>query len=210
MHYVSLENGSSKVTRVSVIIPVWDRPQILYRSLISALTQTHKNLEVLVVGDGCPEEMAQQYRETLRSLKDDRVKFVNMDHHKESSWATSGLWARNFGLERATGDFIAPLDDDDMWLPYHLEIALEILEHADFTHGKWLDVSGPSKTADIRGNENRIGHLTVVYKAKYQSIKYPDTIKAGSDWKLWRAIKANGAQFHFDNRVHGIHYTKSW
>jgi glycosyltransferase involved in cell wall biosynthesis len=95
---------------VSVIIPTQHRPALLPRALGSALEQTCRDLEVLVVDDG-PSDAAAA---AVRQIGDPRVRYLRHDT------ARGAAAARNTGLARATGAFVAFLDDDDTWMPEKL------------------------------------------------------------------------------------------
>jgi glycosyltransferase involved in cell wall biosynthesis len=96
---------------VSVVVAA-TRPDALRRALASALAQTYPELEVLVVGDGCPEAV-----EVARECGDDRVRAWSLEerHHD------GGAAARNVALKAmARGDLVAYLDDDNTWAQSHL------------------------------------------------------------------------------------------
>ena len=214
--------------KVSAIIAVWDRPQILHRSVSSVLTQTHKNLELIVVGDGCPPEVEREYLEVVASFKDDRIRWMNCPEHGADGKWVAGAANRNYALEHATGEYIAPLDDDDMWVPWHLEECVSILENqpdVGLVHGQWVCLytslniakihgKGPVsrvKTRQRRSIEGRtVGHLTVVYRAEHKHIEYVTRVidHKPADLLMWRGMHEKGVKFHFDARVHGIKYSR--
>jgi glycosyltransferase involved in cell wall biosynthesis len=110
-------------TKVSVVIPTRNRPEIVKRAVQSAIAQTLQKIEVIVVIDG-PDEMT---GDTLGAIKDDRLKIIAL---KEN---VGGSEARNIGIRAAVGKWIALLDDDDEWLPEKLEAQLAMLDgHKDF------------------------------------------------------------------------------
>jgi glycosyltransferase involved in cell wall biosynthesis len=92
---------------VSVVVPTRGRPELVLRAVGSVIRQTHASLEVVVVVDGPdpPTEAA------LRSIRDPRLQVL------VSPERGGGAAARNLGIDRATGGWIAFLDDDDEWLP---------------------------------------------------------------------------------------------
>lgn len=96
---------------ISVVIPTRNRPDVLLRAVQSALAQTHRELEVLVVIDGpCAKTT-----KTLATQTDPRVRPI------ELAEPMGGCDARNAGVRAASGEWIAFLDDDDEWLPSKLE-----------------------------------------------------------------------------------------
>ena len=88
---------------VSIIVPVYNRKDLLPRTLASVINQTYKNLEIIVVDDGSSDDI----KSVVDSFNDARIKYVR---HTENKGLPS---ARNTGLKTASGDFIAFLDSDD-------------------------------------------------------------------------------------------------
>jgi hypothetical protein len=118
---------------VSIVIPTYSNHEALAnRSLPSALAQTHRNIEVIVVGDNAPPESA----EVVRNSGDKRVRFHNLtvrgpypdDPYR--AWLIVGSAPYNTGLALAQGLWIAPLGDDDAFTPDHVERLLSAaVEH---------------------------------------------------------------------------------
>jgi hypothetical protein len=109
---------------VSIVIPTWNRlDTLLQRAIPSALEQTHRNVEVLVVGDASPREV----QESVAALEDTRVAFYNLpirgpyETDRYRSWLASGTPGYNAGVAKASGRWIAPLGDDDEFAPKHVE-----------------------------------------------------------------------------------------
>lgn len=105
---------------VSVIIPTYKRsPDIVKRALVSALSQTHANIEVFVVDDSPPDfSDRDSVRDTLEGLNDSRVRYIR---HEKNMGACA---ARNTGITASSGEYVAFLDDDDEWLPEKLRLQL--------------------------------------------------------------------------------------
>lgn len=101
---------------VSAVIPTRNRPLLVVRAVSSVLDQTVSPLEVIVVIDGPDESTV----EALDRIDDSRLKTIMLP----GSRGPAG--ARNVGIERAQGRWIAFLDDDDEWLPRKLEVQLEM------------------------------------------------------------------------------------
>jgi len=105
---------------VSVVIPTYDRPEYLKRAVESVLEQTHENVELIVVDDHSPTPA----EAILSDLSHGTVQ-VRHVRHSENRGANA---ARNSGIEAATGEFVAFLDDDDYWKPTKLERQLDVFE----------------------------------------------------------------------------------
>jgi glycosyltransferase involved in cell wall biosynthesis len=101
---------------VSVVIPTRNRPALVTRAVRSALEQTLREIEVLVVLDG-PDPAS---REALSTIDDPRLRVVQ---RPESGGAPA---ARNTGVREASAEWTALLDDDDEWLPAKLATQLDL------------------------------------------------------------------------------------
>lgn len=111
------QGGLDKGPLVSVLLPTYNRRRYLPTALASALSQTHRNLEIFVVRDG-GEEIA----DIVDSFHDPRIVFLD---RKENRGKPRSL---NEALRRAQGAYVAYLDDDDAWYPHHVETLVRALE----------------------------------------------------------------------------------
>ena len=110
-------NGIVQMTPlVSAVIPTRNRPHLVGRAVHSALNQTYACLEIIVVVDG-PDSVTQ---DALAAIRDSRLRVIVLEKN------VGVAEARNIGVRRANGDWIALLDDDDEWLPN--KIARQIAE----------------------------------------------------------------------------------
>lgn len=111
---------------ISVIIPVYKVEKYLDRCVLSVVNQTYKNLEIILVDDGSPDNSPKMCDEWAK--KDKRIKVI----HKQNGGVSV---ARNDGLKMATGDYIAFVDSDDWIEPtmYEEMLNLAISENADLT-----------------------------------------------------------------------------
>ena len=125
---------------VSVPIATYNAAALLVeRAIASVLAQTYGHWEVVVVGDGCTDDTAAR----MEQLGDPRIRFVNLPFRTvypdeaQDRWSVSGAAPWNRALELCTGDWIAPLDDDDEFLPDHIEILLDLAldRRAEFAYG---------------------------------------------------------------------------
>jgi glycosyltransferase involved in cell wall biosynthesis len=124
---------------VSVIIPAYNADRFIAKTLYSVLGQTYSHFEVIVVDDGSCDRTA----EIVRSIshQDRRVQLVQQQNRGVAI-------ARNVGIARSRGIYIAPLDADDIWDPQKLEKQVARLEMSDPTVGlvyawsSYIDVEG--------------------------------------------------------------------
>lgn len=93
---------------VSVIIPAYNAEQFIARTLESVLAQTYHNIEVLVIDDGSQDDTAAIVRRYQQ--QDNRIKLL----HQSNAGVAA---ARNLAIQSAKGEFIAPIDADDIWNP---------------------------------------------------------------------------------------------
>ena len=106
---------------VSVVIPTYNRAELLPRTIDSVLDQTFEKFEVIVVDDDSMDDTA----DVVRQYNDDRVHYIRHGQNR------GGSAARNTGIEAATGEFVAFLDDDDVWRANKLDAQIERYERAD-------------------------------------------------------------------------------
>jgi GT2 family glycosyltransferase/SAM-dependent methyltransferase/tetratricopeptide (TPR) repeat protein len=104
--------------KVSVIVPTYNRPDRLRTALASVAAQTFQDFEVIVVNDaGCDVGF-------VVAACADRHRITTITHDRNRGLAA----ARNSGLRAAKGTYIAYLDDDDRYLPHHLETLVTYLD----------------------------------------------------------------------------------
>ena len=101
---------------VSVIVPIYRVEQYLNKCVDSIISQTYKNIEIILVDDGSPDSCGQMCDEYKKI--DKRIKVI----HKENGGLSD---ARNFGLEAATGEYICFVDSDDFVSELYVEKLLK-------------------------------------------------------------------------------------
>ncbi|MGL5049470.1 MAG: glycosyltransferase family 2 protein [Fusobacteriaceae bacterium] len=103
--------------KVSVIIPTYKRSKFLKRALQSVFQQTYKNIEIIVIDDN---RVGSDYRLETEAVMKEYEKNTNIFYLKNPE-NIGGALSRNKGIEFATGEFIAFLDDDDEYLSDKIE-----------------------------------------------------------------------------------------
>ncbi len=107
---------SKRAPRVSVIIPVYNGAATIERALKSVFAQTFTDFEVICVDDGSTDPTRAIVEQYARDYGD-RVKLVEQANRGPSA-------ARNHGVRRSSGEYIAFLDADDVWMPRKLELTV--------------------------------------------------------------------------------------
>jgi len=106
--------------KVSVIIPVYNGERFLSEAIESVINQTYPNWEIIAINDGSTDrsmEILKHYKSKLSSL----IHVINQENLGPSV-------ARNSGIKKAKGEYIAFLDYDDLWLSEKLEKQVKFLE----------------------------------------------------------------------------------
>jgi glycosyltransferase involved in cell wall biosynthesis len=186
---------STNDAKVSVVITCYKYAHYLPLAMESVLNQTHHNVEVIMVNDGSPDntdEVMQRY------LSDPRVVYINQANAGQAI-------AKNNGIKRATGDFIAFLDADDIWELDKLEKQLKLFANPAvgvvYCRVKYMDEKGAPVTIPdralwqpVRGKitdaifrDNLIPFCaTVVRRECFDKVGMMDPqFKMGIDWDLW-------------------------
>ncbi len=105
------------MTMVSVIIPTYNRCKLAKEAVESVLQQSFTDFEILVIDDGSTDNTAS----LIRNMRDCRIKYF----YKKNGGLSS---ARNLGLFQSRGEYVALLDDDDLWPKDYLKVMLNRLQ----------------------------------------------------------------------------------
>ena len=176
---------------VSVIVPCYNQAQYLPETLESVLLQTYQNWECIIVNDGSPdntEEIAKLY-----CNKDNRFKYI----HKENGGLSS---ARNSGIKSSIGEYILPLDSDDLIGEEYIEKAIQHFKVYPETKLVYCKASffgnkvGEWKLADYNYSELLFGNM-IFCSALYKRVDYDKTsyynenlILGFEDWDFWLTL----------------------
>lgn len=182
--------GADRSTLVSVVIPTRNRAGHLPDAVGSALAQTHRALEVIVVDDASEDRTGAVVAEL--EAADGRVRGVR---HPERRGAQA---ARNTGVAEARAPVMAFLDDDCVWLPSKLEKQLDALSpdrglvycrHAIRHHGQWVVEGEPGAARDaVTGllRKNYIGTYTILVRRELlDAVRgFDEALPRLQDWDL--------------------------
>lgn len=192
--------------KVSVVVSCYNYARFLPEAVASLQSQTYPNVEILIVDDGSTDDTPAV---AARLAADPRVVSVRQANEGQAG-------AKNTGIRRATGEFIAFLDADDRWDPKKLEKQMRLFADPDvgvvFSRMKPVNEAGvPVATRDTAPERQpRRGRVTealffdnfvpfssaVVRRSVFDRVGVMDTaISMGIDWDLW--LRAS-VHFSFD------------
>ena len=103
--------------KVSIIIPTYNQSQYLEEAMESVLNQTYQNIEIIIVDDGSTDNTS----EVVKSF-DNKIIYIPQKNKGASS-------ARNAGIKKAQGQYVAFLDSDDMWIKNKLEKQIKFIQN---------------------------------------------------------------------------------
>ncbi|PIG91387.1 glycosyltransferase family 2 protein [Gloeocapsopsis sp. IPPAS B-1203] len=124
------------MSKVSVIIPVYNVERYIADTINTVLQQTYTNFEILIVDDGSPDKSI----DICQKFADPRIRIIRQENRGVAA-------ARNTGIRYSQGDYLAFLDADDLWLPNKLEKHIEHLESSpdvgvSFSRSAFIDEEG--------------------------------------------------------------------
>ncbi|MDX2074533.1 MAG: glycosyltransferase [Alphaproteobacteria bacterium] len=184
---------------VSVIIPTKNRDAYLRQAIDSIYTQTYRHFEIIVIDDGSSYDI----KASLAGY-DDRL-------HYYAQAAQGAAAARNHGLAKAKGEFVAFLDDDDLYLPARLERSVAAMgKHPDAvwlcSGFSFIDAKGapldrpPIIPLKTEVTLHDIAMFTFIStpsvlarrKALLRACGFPEGVKVSEDYHTWARVLALG------------------
>lgn len=196
MTSISLNTDSGSQSRyldglVSIVMPAYNAEPFIDAAIHSVVAQTHPHWELLIVDDGCTDGTPAIIRAWAQ--KDSRIKPLR------TSGRTGVANARSVAIDAATGDFIAFLDSDDMWVPQKLRSQLAFMQERSsvfsFTAYKKMDMQGQighdviEVPETVRYNDllksNHIGCLTAMLDRRFFENTEVPRLGRREDYRLW-------------------------
>ena len=179
-----------KDIKVSIVTPTYNCSKYVVKTISSVLNQTHDNFEIIVVDDCSTDSTVEE----VKKIKDKRIKlFINSKNQ-------GAAYCRNLALSKATGDYIAFLDGDDLWMKNKLEeqLSFMIANNISFSYTNYYVLNDKDNkiccfyTGPKNVNHKKfvkldyVGCLTVMYKRTiYPNLSIPDDIYKRNDYALW-------------------------
>jgi len=111
---------------VSAVLPAYNAERFIAQTLASVQRQSYRNLEILVVDDGSTDRTAHII--AMAAELDGRIKLLTQDNRGAAA-------ARNLGIQKARGEFIAPIDSDDLWYPDKIALQVERIRQSPASVG---------------------------------------------------------------------------
>jgi glycosyltransferase involved in cell wall biosynthesis len=188
------------VTEISVVIPTRDRQRCLGMALRTVLWQQQADIEVIVVDDGSTADTA----EVVDGLGESRVRLIARKHPGGVSAA------RNHGAAEAVGEWLAFLDDDDVWAPDKLARQLSSARAAGraWAYTGWVTINDalrvmagrpplpPDRVVKLLRRRNTIptgGSNVIVRRSAFEHVGGFDAqLTNGEDWELWIRLSRQG------------------
>jgi glycosyltransferase involved in cell wall biosynthesis len=185
---------------------------LLERSLPSVVSQTYERLEVVIVGDGCDDDTAK----LVAGLGDPRVRFVNLPYHGPypadpmRRWMVAGGTAMNLAAELAVGTWISPLDDDDEYVPTHVERLVETAHGGGFelVYGRVRavheELDAPVEIGSYPPELGQFSFNAAMYLAALRFFEYDPrawVLEEPADWTMCRRMMATGVRIGFADEV---------
>lgn len=210
---------------VSVVIPHYNLGAFVHRTVDSILTSTYSNIEIVIVDDASTESVSQAVIQRFDELADERLRVVRAPYNR-------GLAAtRNAALPHCRGEFILPLDADDLIGPEFIDMAVAALtanpDHDvvvpqtayfhDEDEGKLhtrceLDhcyvLLGEARASGF--HQNRFSTATMlIRKSRLETLRYREELTAYEDWDLYLRAVLQETRFIVTNDVNFFYRVRS-
>jgi len=162
--------------RVSVVFATWNASHLLRYALESLRLGDCPDWEALVVGDHCTDDT----EDVVRALGDDRIRFTNLERNSGQQATPT-----NVALGRARGDFVAFLNQDDLFLEHHLSINLDRMRRSDvgFVCSPYAEIP-PEQRERIAAREVRVQVRGYAASGRFD----PRRFHVASSWFVRRAV----------------------
>lgn len=193
---LSVERQRSLVLPISVVIPTFDRADLVLRALTSVHRQAMQPQEIVVIDDGSRDATAEQV-----SANFPEVRLVRQTHRGVSA-------ARNRGVEAATSEWIALLDSDDEWLPHKLATQWQQLgDHPEFrmAHSEEIWIRRGVRVNPMKKHAKRGGWIfrhclplcamspssALIHRSVFDRVGlFDESLPACEDYDLWLRVTA--------------------
>jgi glycosyltransferase involved in cell wall biosynthesis len=192
--YYPISQNKSNLPLVSIVIPIYNYGVQFEKTLSSVFESSYKNVEVIIVNDGSTEKYVDL---KLKSLEEHpNMIVINQENSGPSS-------ARNNGIKNSKGDFILPLDADDMIHPDYIQTCVSVLKNNKNISPVYCDTL---HVGQIQGVEQRpewsldrliqgpfIVNCSMFHREAFDKCEgYDESMKGWEDYDLWIRMAKNG------------------
>ncbi len=203
---------------VSIIMPTFNRANVIMDSIKSVLSQTYSDIELIIIDDGSIDNTA----EMVGEIPDSRIRYIRLDSNYGQSHA------RNVGIEAAQGDYIAFLDSDNEWDKEHLKGRVQLVssisepfisysrvrmkeeKEEQWIFPKEIDESISEKRNELLkimciANQFDTNAVLIDRRCLFEE-KFDESLLALEDWELFfRIIRNEKNRIIFDHRITVTH-----
>ena len=188
------------MSKVSVVIPTYNRQRLVQDTIDAVLRQTFEDFELIVIDDGSTDDT----RQALQDRYGARIRYEYQENQGESV-------ARNHGIALASGEYIAFVDSDDLWHPQKLERQVELFDAVPSvglvsTQAYWINYQGLKlrRTPDGQGRQGNAiswgelvldnviaggGSSALIRRECLERMGgFDQSIRFGEEWELWIRI----------------------
>lgn len=192
----------------SVIIPTYNRAHIIERCISSVRAQTYPQLEIIVVDDGSTDDTMT----VVKSVSDDRIQYYFKANEERAV-------ARNFGADKAKGDFLIFLDSDDQFKPHHLQCLFDFItnhpEKPEFVFSGYSVIDANHNEIYHKGASGKFRKKTLAYgndpgcsavtikRSVFNNFKFSTdrNLILFEDWELWLRVIATYDLYCINSRT---------
>lgn len=202
---------------VSIIVPSFERPDLLSRLLLSFEKQTYKNFEIIVIDD-CSDNI-DEYCEVVKCFsKNMTLRYIRNEQNRGAQYS------RNRGIQAAKGDLFAFVDDDDEWLPDKLKCQVDLFDSSSDELGlvySWADGVEDDGTLRVKYRSSFQGDdlkallencfipspTVMVRRCVFSNlVAFDETLPSCQDWDMWTRIISAGYQYGVVTKVLALHH----
>ena len=200
---------SDESEQISVVIPLYNKASEIERAVRSVVGQSLAPREIIVVDDGSTDGSAEVVERLIAEFAEYNIRLI-----KQANGGVSA--ARNRGIEEATGEFVALLDGDDMWLSGYIAEVCRLMTYypdADaYSTAFYIVNNGRRTLASLPTTEGYIDPSKEALKGRYPIIPstatlrksaveriggFPQGMRLGEDQWVWIRMLQNGSRFCF-------------
>lgn len=195
---------------ISVIIPTYNSADYISKAVDSVLNQTHQDFEIIIIDDGSTDNTQQ----VIESYNDNRIIYIKQKNAGPAE-------ARNNGLKRAKGEYVAFLDADDKWVPDKLQLQIEAFKlnpSVSMVYSKLEILNKNNETDEIHSFKNYPNNLELLKYLVFNHIaivpavmikkSYIDQVGffnpelyTGEDWDFWLRLASKSNFYYIDKTL---------